>query len=61
MILKMTSHLSVIHIRNKLTELDVRTIRVHFGNFRDQYRSFQTSGTNSIQWVNFKNQQCILA
>ena len=61
MILKMTHHISVSHIRNKLTELDGRTISIHFGNFRDQYRLFQTLGTNSAQWVNFRDQQCILA
>ena len=56
----MTCHLSVSHIRNKLTELDGRTISIHFGNFRDEYCSFQTSGTNNVQWINFKDQQCIL-
>ena len=45
----MISHLSVSHIRNKLTELDGRTISVHFGNFRDQYCLFQISRTNNVQ------------
>ena len=45
----MTYHFSVSHVDKKLTELDRKTNNAQFLNFKDQQRSFQTSGTNSAQ------------